>query len=101
VSPDEGANFDGCITESWDALHRRPVFSSASLNKPRQPLIVGAGPESRGDRLFVTSDALAPDGVPWAAFQCAYEPAWLHERIGSSAGWKCPERQKRAGVRSR
>jgi hypothetical protein len=34
VSPDEGANFDGCITESWDAMHRRPVFSSASLNKP-------------------------------------------------------------------
>ena len=68
-SPSDGANFGGCITESWDALNRWPVFSSASLNKPSQPLIVGPRPKTRGDRLSVTSDALVPDGVPWAASQ--------------------------------
>ena len=29
---------------TWDALNRWPVFSSASLNKPSQPLIVGLVP---------------------------------------------------------
>jgi hypothetical protein len=67
----------------------------------RQPPIVGPRSETRGDRLFVTSDALTPDGVPWAPSQCPYEPAWLHRGSCGRPGWKCSECRERAGIRSR
>ncbi len=78
----DGANYGGYITESWDALSRRPVFWSAPVNKAEQPLIIGSRPETFGDRLFVISDAFAPNGVAWGAFQCAYERACPGKRVG-------------------
>ncbi len=64
------AGFDGYITESFDVLARRPVFWSAAVNKPSQPLYSGAHHEVFGDRLFFIGNAFGPDGTPWAAFHC-------------------------------
>ena len=77
-----GANFSGYITESTDALVHRPVFWSAAVNKPARPLISGSRPQTFGDRLFLITDAFGPDGLPWAAFHCAYESACPNQRIG-------------------
>jgi hypothetical protein len=77
-----GANFSGYITESFDALARRPVFWSAAVNKPARPLYPGSHKETFGDRLFFIEDAFGPDGTPWAAFHCVDEPACLSQRVG-------------------
>ena len=77
-----GANFSGYITESSNALARRPVFLSAAVNNPVRPLISGSRPQNFGDRLFLITDAFGPDGIPWAAFHCAYESACPDQRIG-------------------
>ena len=77
-----GAAFSGYITESFDALARRPVFWSAAVNRPSQPLYPGAHAETFGDRLFFISDAFGPDGTPWAAFHCLDEPTCPGARVG-------------------
>jgi hypothetical protein len=77
-----GASFSGYITDSSSALARRPVFWSAPVNDPARPLIPVSRPQTFGDRLFFISDAFAPDGVPWAAFHCAYESACPNSRSG-------------------
>jgi hypothetical protein len=84
------ANFSGYITESSNALARRPVFISAAVNSPTRPLYPGSHTETFGDRLFVISDAFAPDGTPWAGFHCADEPACPRERIGVAARLALP-----------
>jgi hypothetical protein len=76
------AAFNGYITESEDALARRPVFLSASVNSPARPLYPGSHTETFGDRLFFIEDAFGPDGTPWAAFHCADEPSCPGKRIG-------------------
>jgi hypothetical protein len=81
-STDGGANFNGYVTETRHALRRRPLFWSAPVNVPRRPLISGSRPQTFGDRLFFVSAAFGPDGVPWAAFHCAYEKACRGERVG-------------------
>ena len=77
-----GAAFSGYITESFDALARRPVFWSAAVNQPSQPLYPGGHTETFGDRLFFIADAFGPDGTPWAGFQCLDEPACPGARVG-------------------
>jgi len=64
------AGFGGYITESFDVLAHRPVFWSASINKPNRPIYSGAHREVFGDRLFFIGSAFAPGGTPWAAFHC-------------------------------
>jgi hypothetical protein len=81
-SRDGGASFNGYITETHHALGRRPLFWSASVNAPHRPLVSGSRPQTFGDRLFFVSAAFGPDGVPWAAFHCAYETACRGERVG-------------------
>jgi hypothetical protein len=70
TSSAQDAVFDGNITESFNVLARRPVFWSAAVNRPKQPLYSGAHREVFGDRLFFIGDAFGPDGTPWAAFHC-------------------------------
>jgi hypothetical protein len=79
------ANFSGYITESVDVLRHRPVFLSAAVNRPTNPLYPGSHTETFGDRLFFIGDAFGPDGTPWAAFHCADEPACPGKRIGVAA----------------
>lgn len=81
-STDGGAHFDGYITESRNALDPQPVFWSASINDPAQPLIDLADPETFGDRLFFGTAAIAPDGTAWAGFHCAKTAACPNARIG-------------------
>jgi hypothetical protein len=81
-STDGGATFDGYIAEFTNTLARRPVFWSAVVNNPSQPLMSGSRPQVFGDRLFFISDAFGPDGTPWAALQCAYEKLCPNERVG-------------------
>jgi hypothetical protein len=75
-------SFNGYITETSNALVRRPVFFSASVNRPSRPLYPGSHIETFGDRQFYIGAAFAPDGTPWAGFHCAYEPSCPGERIG-------------------
>jgi hypothetical protein len=96
---DGGASYSGYITESRDALARRPVFLSAAVNDPARPLISAPRRETFGDRLFYISDAFGPDGVPWAGFQCAYESSARASASASRAGWRLPRRPA-AGVRA-
>jgi hypothetical protein len=79
------AGFSGYITESGNALARRPVFFSAAVNPPARPLYPGSHKEVFGDRLFFIGDAFAPDGTAWAAFHCVDEPSCPGERIGVAA----------------
>ena len=79
------ANFSGYITESTDVLAHRPVFLSATVNKPTSPLYPGSHQETFGDRLWFIGASFAPDGTPWAAFHCADEPACPGDRIGVAA----------------
>lgn len=87
---DAGAPFSGYITESSNALSRRPVFMSAAVNDPARPLIAqpfitGPAQEPFGNRLFLIADAFAPDRTAWAAFHCAYESACPDARVGVAA----------------
>jgi hypothetical protein len=43
----DGQNYNGYITESRNVLTRRPVFWSASVNKPAAPLVYGSDPTAR------------------------------------------------------
>jgi Beta-propeller repeat len=87
-----GASFSGYITESLDALIKRPTFLSASVNPPGAPLYPGLHRETFGDRLFFIGDAIAPDGTPWAAFHCVDERSCPGERIGVAARLAVPTR---------
>jgi hypothetical protein len=78
----DGKSYDGYITESSDALSRRPTFWSAPVNDPARPLVSASRSETFGDRLFFFSDAIGPGGVPWAAFHCAYTSACPGRRLG-------------------
>jgi hypothetical protein len=84
------AGFSGYLTESFDALARRPVFWSAVVNRPADPLYPGAHRETFGDRLFFIADAFGPDGTPWAAFHCLDEPSCPSGRIGVAARLAMP-----------
>jgi hypothetical protein len=55
---------NGYLTESFDATARNPIFYTAMLNKPSQPLYfpVKSGNLPRNDFLGVT---IAPNGTPW------------------------------------
>ncbi len=85
ASTNPNVDFNGYLTESSDALARRPVFLSAAVNSPSRPLYPGSHTESFGDRLFFIGDAFAPDGTPWAGFHCVDEPACPGERVGVAA----------------
>jgi len=69
----DGENFDGYVTESWQANEANPVFWSAPVNNPGQPLMTGAVATSavHGDRMWFITVAFGPGGTPWTAFHCA------------------------------
>jgi hypothetical protein len=73
---------DGWLSETSDALSKRPLWWAAPLNAPRTPLIDTSTATTFGNRLFFNTDAFAPDGQPWAAFQCAFTAPCPGERIG-------------------
>jgi hypothetical protein len=78
----DGARFNGYITESRNALARRPRFWSASINPPSAPLLNAADSETFGDRFFYGGAAVGPDGTVWAGFHCARTSACPGRRVG-------------------
>jgi cellulase (glycosyl hydrolase family 5)/glycosyl hydrolase family 5 len=78
----DGMRFNGYITETRNALARRPLFWSASINKPSAPLLNAADPEVFGDRFFYGGAAVGPDGTVWAGFHCARTSACPGRRVG-------------------
>jgi hypothetical protein len=91
----DGAHYDGYITETRNALARRPRFWSASVNAPAEPLVNAADSETFGDRLFFGTVTIARDGTVWAGFHCAKTSACPGERLGVVG------RLTRPGVRRR
>jgi hypothetical protein len=79
---DGSDKLSGYLTETTNALRRRPVWWGATLNDPRAPLISTKDSETFGDRLFFFTDSFAPNGEPWAAFHCAKTSACPSRRIG-------------------
>lgn len=84
-STDAGAHWSGYITETRNALDVQPVFWSASINDPAEPLLDAADPETFGDRLFFSTTAIGPNGTAWAAFHCAKTDACPEARLGVAA----------------
>jgi hypothetical protein len=78
----DGSHFDGYITETRNALSRRPLFWSAPVNDPADPLVNAGDSETFGDRLFFGTDAIATDGTVWAGFHCAKTSACPGKRVG-------------------
>jgi hypothetical protein len=78
----DGSHLNGYITETRNVLAKRPLFWSASVNDPADPLLNAADSETFGDRLFYGTDAIAPDGTVWAGFHCAKTSACPGKRIG-------------------
>jgi hypothetical protein len=61
--------WNGYITMTTNALAKRPVFYSGSINDPDDPLTVGDCGSERCTTLGDFFDvAIGPDGTPWAAF---------------------------------
>jgi hypothetical protein len=60
----DSTRLNGYLTESFDAAAAKPVFYSAVLNDPTQPLYfpVKSGTLPRNDYLGAT---FGPDGTPW------------------------------------
>lgn len=82
ANTDGSSLMDGWLSETGDALAASPLWWAASLNDPSLPLIDTTLPTTFGDRLFFATDTFAPDGDPWAAFQCAYTIACPGARMG-------------------
>lgn len=78
----DGSYFNGYITESRNALARRPRFWSATVNDPADPLVNAADSETFGDRFWFGTATIAPDATAWAGFHCAKTSACPGQRIG-------------------
>jgi hypothetical protein len=78
----DGQNYNGYITEGLNALRSKPVFWSASVNDPAEPLVYGSNPTTFGDRLLYATDVLTPHGEAWAGFHCAQTTACPGRRVG-------------------
>jgi hypothetical protein len=59
------SGLDGYLTVTHDALATNPLFWSATINPPSQPVYEGSPAQARDD--FIGAD-IAPDGTPWASF---------------------------------
>ena len=59
------SGLDGYLTVTRNALAANPLFWSATVNPPGQPIFDGSPPSARDD--FIGAD-IAPDGTPWASF---------------------------------
>ena len=61
--------WNGYITMSANVLGKRPVFYSAPVNDPKDPLFRGRCGPGRCGRVFDFIDVeIGPDGTPWGAF---------------------------------
>jgi hypothetical protein len=88
----DGSHYDGYITETTNALSRRPMFWSATVNDPARPLANVADSETWGNRFFYGTTTIAPDGTIWAGFHCARTEACPDQRLGIAGRLVHPRR---------
>ena len=85
----EKTTWDGYIGMTTDALETDPVFLTATVNDPRDPLHRGyCGGISCGATHEFHELVIAPDGTPWASFVdgATPDPAVPTERVGVAPG---------------
>lgn len=77
---------NGYLTESFNASDRKPLFYSALLNDPNDPLYfpTNGGTLPRNDYLGVT---IAPEGTPWTALVKLLSPKPDDEGFIQSTGF--------------
>jgi hypothetical protein len=92
-----GKFFDGYITESANALAKKPSFWSATVNDPAEPMVNGADEQSFGNRFFYGTAAFARDANLWAGFQCARTVACPGVRVGIAGRLVPPSNRFRLG----
>lgn len=64
----EKATWNGYVTTTVNALAKNPVFYSASINDPRDPLVIGECPILRCQQQFDFIDVvIGADGTPWTS----------------------------------
>lgn len=97
----DGEHFDGYITESANALAKRPRFWSAPVNDPASPLINASDDQTFGDRFFYGTVVVAPDANVWAGFHCAKTAACPGQRLGVMGRVAPPSNRFRRLVRSK
>jgi hypothetical protein len=83
---DDESTLNGYLTESFDASGDDPLFHSAMLNAPNDPLYfpVESGTRPRNDYLGVT---IAPDGTPWTGLVKLLSPTPDDEGFIQSTGF--------------
>jgi hypothetical protein len=62
----DGTNFNGYITSTVNALAKSPIYRSATVNDPAEPLVNGSNTQTFGDRILYLTDVIGPDGSVWA-----------------------------------
>ena len=78
----DGTNFNGYITSTRDALAKRPIYWSATVNDPAEPLVNGSDSQTFGDRILYLTNVIGSDGSVWAGFHCAKTAACPGQRLG-------------------
>ena len=78
-----GTGLDGYITATRDAPEPSPLFWSATVNRPGQPLYEGSPAQARDD--FIGID-IGPDGTPWASFFTSCAPGATHPGCAGQEG---------------
>jgi len=67
-----GLSIDFFLIARTDALSTNPTFFSATVNDPRDPLVVGCAPPacnvSETTRVDYIGVDIGPDGTPWAGY---------------------------------
>jgi hypothetical protein len=67
-------------------MDANPVFWSAPVNNPAVgPVALSSTSTTFGNRIQFLSGMIAPDGTPWAAFQCADTALCPNQRTGIAA----------------
>ena len=105
----EKQTWDTYVTETWNALERKPLFWSATLNDPDKPTWYGGTPSSRrvagGFAIGHSSGAgavdyfamtMTPDKTPWVGYvqQCPFglpvtgNPNCPSTLTGAPTDWK-------------
>ncbi|MCU1673022.1 MAG: hemagglutinin protein [Frankiales bacterium] len=84
TSEERSAFWNGYLAEGVGVLSGKPLFYSASVNNPRNPLkSKGCGPGRCGRVLDFIDVEIGPDGTPWAAYVDAC--AALCEKTGEES----------------
>jgi hypothetical protein len=62
-------------------LAKSPLYWSATVNNPAEPLVNGSNSQTFGDRILYLTDVIGPGGSVWAGFHCAETAACPGQRL--------------------